>query len=109
MLLQDLAKEYTMYEFRLKNCSFAYLSTSQFCLMLKQDTIKQLTQQLAEATKYQNADLVREITQKMLPADLSTILDDLNTSQCHFIIDVIPPTLAAAILADLAPEIRKPF
>ncbi len=97
------------YEFTLKNCSFAYLSTSQFYLMLKQDTIKQLTQQLGEAAKYQNTAIVQEIAQKLLPADLSTILDELNTSQCHFIIDVVPPTLAAAILADLAPEIRKPF
>ncbi|WP_338792819.1 magnesium transporter [Bernardetia sp. Wsw4-3y2] len=65
--------------------------------------------QFSEAAQTQNADFIISQTNILHSADISTILDELETDECHYILSLLPEQVRADIISDLDTDIRSDF
>lgn len=63
----------------------------------------------SEAVQNQNADFITSQTTILHSADISAILDELETDECHYILSLLPEQVRADIISDLDADIRADF
>ncbi len=63
----------------------------------------------SEAVQNQNADFITSQTNILHSADISAILDELETDECHYILSLLPEQVRADIISDLDADIRSDF
>ncbi|WP_027003700.1 magnesium transporter [Hugenholtzia roseola] len=73
--------------------------------VLTQDFLDQFIQAIE---KKEEAWIV-QATQDLFPADISSILDELDTEACKYVINLLDKDVSADIISDLDPDIRTNF
>jgi magnesium transporter len=73
--------------------------------VLTQDFLDQFIQAIE---KKDDAWLI-EATKDLFPADISSILDKLDTEECKYVIHLLDKEVSADIISDLDPDIRATF
>lgn len=62
-----------------------------------------------QAVRKRDNDYILRTTADLYPADISAILHELNGADSKYVIQLLPPSVSAAILSDLEADIRKDF
>lgn len=64
---------------------------------------------IEEAIERQDADFIVSSMNEMYPADITTVLYELNTEQSKYVLDLLDPEVGAEILSGLDSDIRTNF
>ncbi|MES2389224.1 MAG: magnesium transporter [Bacteroidota bacterium] len=70
---------------------------------------REYLEKLEAAIEEQNVAFIRESMEDVHPADISQVLDELNTPQSKYVIDLLPPEVSAEILSNLDEETTRRF
>jgi len=70
---------------------------------------KELYEVFIEAIEEQNDDFLRKETEELYPADISSILYELNTEQAKYVINLLDLEVASEIISDLDEDICTRF
>ncbi|WP_026462807.1 magnesium transporter [Adhaeribacter aquaticus] len=73
------------------------------------DITKEYIQQVEEAIAQQDSEFILSSMEGMYPADITTVLYQLNTQQSRYILDLLHPEVGAEILSGLDADIRTSF
>lgn len=65
--------------------------------------------QIEEAIERQDAGFIVSTMDQMYPADITTVLYELNTEQSKYVLDLLDPEVGAEILSGLDSDIRTTF
>ncbi|WP_242928394.1 magnesium transporter [Pontibacter vulgaris] len=65
--------------------------------------------QVEEALERQDNDFILSSMADMYPADITTVLYELDAQQSKYVMDLLPPEVGAEILSDLDYDIRTDF
>ena len=65
--------------------------------------------QIEEAVDQQNADFIISSLEGMYPADITTVLYELDTAQSKYVLDLLNPEVGAEILSGLDADVRTNF
>ncbi|MDX5423150.1 MAG: magnesium transporter, partial [Hymenobacteraceae bacterium] len=65
--------------------------------------------QVEEAIERQDTDFILSTMADMHPADITTVLYELDTNESKYVMDLLPPEVGAEILSDLDYDIRADF
>ncbi len=65
--------------------------------------------QVEEAVERQDNEFILSSMAEMYPADITTVLYELDAQQSKYVMDVLPPEVGAEILSDLDYDIRTDF
>ncbi|MGV3638865.1 MAG: magnesium transporter [Adhaeribacter sp.] len=65
--------------------------------------------QIEEAIERQDAEFIVSTMDEMYPADITTVLYELNTEQSKYVLDLLDPEVGAEILSGLDSDIRTTF
>ncbi|GAA4437174.1 magnesium transporter [Pontibacter saemangeumensis] len=66
-------------------------------------------EQVEEAIERKDADFILGTMADMHPADVTTVLYELDTNESKYVMDLLPPDTGAQILSDLDYDIRTDF
>jgi magnesium transporter len=70
---------------------------------------KDYIEQIEEAIEQQDDGFIRSTMGEMYPADITTVLYELNTEQSKYVLDLLDPEVGAEILSSLDSDIRTNF
>ncbi|MCC5946535.1 MAG: magnesium transporter [Bernardetiaceae bacterium] len=70
---------------------------------------KEFLEIFKNAVESKNDVYVNEITTGLFPADISTLLDEIDADGCKYVLDLLDKDVRADIISDLDPDIRKTF
>jgi len=70
---------------------------------------KEYVEQLRQAVANQDIIFIATTLDEQHPADISAVLDELNTEESKFIIDLLPKPISAEIISNLDSDIRRRF
>jgi magnesium transporter len=73
------------------------------------EVTKDYIQQIEEAIEQQDTAFIRSTMGDMYPADITTVLYELNTEQSKYVLDLLDPEVGAEILSGLDSDIRNSF
>src|SRR5687768_9931532 len=73
------------------------------------EVTKEYIEQIEEAIERQDADFIVSSMGEMYPADITTVLYELNTEQSKYVLDLLDPEVGAEILSGLDSDIRTNF
>jgi magnesium transporter len=62
-----------------------------------------------QAVRRRDNDYILHIIANLYPADISAILNELNSADSKYVIQLLPPNVSADILSDWETDIRKDF
>ncbi|GEO04084.1 magnesium transporter MgtE [Adhaeribacter aerolatus] len=65
--------------------------------------------QVEEAIEQQNAEFIISSMEDMYPADITTVLYELDTAQSKYVLDLLDPEVGAEILSGLDADVRTNF
>lgn len=65
--------------------------------------------QIEEAIERKDAHFILETMEDMYPADITTVLYELDTNESKYVMDLLPAEVGAGILSDLDYDIRTDF
>ncbi|WP_291721373.1 magnesium transporter [Bernardetia sp.] len=65
--------------------------------------------QFSEAVQNKDNNFITTQTTALHPADISAILDELETDDCHYILGLLPEQVRADIISDLDTDVRADF
>ncbi|MFD2245266.1 magnesium transporter [Pontibacter ruber] len=65
--------------------------------------------QVEEAIERKDTGFILETMAEMYPADITTVLYELDTIESKYVLDLLPPEVGAEILSDLDYDIRNDF
>ncbi len=65
--------------------------------------------QIEEAIERKDKDFILETMDDMYPADITTVLYELDTNESKYVMDLLPAEVGAEILSDLDYDIRTDF
>lgn len=64
---------------------------------------------IEEAIEQQNAEFIVSTMEEMYPADITTVLYELDTEQSKYVMDLLDPDVGAEILSSLDADVRTNF
>ncbi|WP_439882240.1 magnesium transporter [Pontibacter sp. MBLB2868] len=70
---------------------------------------REFIEQVEEAIERQDKEFLLREMAEMHPADITTVLYELDTNESKYIMDLLPPEVGAEILSDLDYDIREDF
>ncbi|MFD2515877.1 magnesium transporter [Pontibacter locisalis] len=70
---------------------------------------REFIEQVEEAIERQDKDFILSTMGEMHPADITTVLYELDTNESKYVMDLLPPEVGAEILSDLDYDIREDF
>lgn len=73
------------------------------------EVTKEYIEQIEEAIERQDAAFIVSSMGEMYPADITTVLYELNTEQSKYVLDLLDPEVGAEILSGLDSDIRTTF
>lgn len=73
------------------------------------EVTKDYIQQIEQAIEQQDTAFIRSTMGDMYPADITTVLYELNTEQSKYVLDLLDPEVGAEILSGLDSDIRNNF
>ncbi|WP_299823467.1 magnesium transporter [uncultured Pontibacter sp.] len=66
-------------------------------------------EQVEQAIERQDNDFILSSMEEMHPADITTVLYELDANESKYVMDLLPPEVGAEILSDLDYDIREDF
>jgi magnesium transporter len=73
------------------------------------EVTKEYVQQIEEAIEQMDSEFILSTMNEMYPADITTVLYELNTEQSKYVLDLLDPEVGAEILSGLDSDIRTNF
>ncbi|WP_266205024.1 magnesium transporter [Pontibacter kalidii] len=70
---------------------------------------REYIEQVEEAIARQDREFILSTMDEMHPADIITVLYELDANESRYILDLLPPEIGAEILSDLDEDIRNEF
>jgi len=70
---------------------------------------KEYVEQIEEAVEQRNSEFIISSMEDLYPADITTVLYELNTEQSKYVLDLLDPEVGAEILSGLDPDVRTNF
>jgi magnesium transporter len=70
---------------------------------------REYIEQVEEAIARQDREYILSTMDEMHPADIITVLYELDANESRYILDLLPPEIGAEILSDLDEDIRNEF
>ncbi|RAU83407.1 magnesium transporter [Pontibacter arcticus] len=70
---------------------------------------REYIEQVEEAIARKDQDFILESMAGMYPADITTVLYELDATESKYVMDLLPPEVGSEILSDLDYDIRKDF
>ncbi|OKL38636.1 magnesium transporter [Pontibacter flavimaris] len=70
---------------------------------------REYIEQVEEAIARQDREYILSTMDEMHPADIITVLYELDANESRYILDMLPPEIGAEILSDLDEDIRNEF
>lgn len=70
---------------------------------------REYIEQVEEAIERQDKDFLLGTMAEMHPADITTVLYELDSNEARYILDILPSELGSEILSDLDDDIRNEF
>src|SRR5688500_17287444 len=70
---------------------------------------KEYIEQVEEAIARNDKDFILSTMGDMYPADITTVLYELNEEESKYVMDLLPADVGAEILSDLDADIRTDF
>jgi len=77
--------------------------------MMELELTKEYVEQLRQAVDEQDNVFISQSLFEQHPADISAVLDELETHECKYIIDLLPRQISAEIISNLDADTRKKF
>jgi magnesium transporter len=78
-------------------------------MMQQVEITREYIEQVEEAIERQDNDFLLRTMDDMHPADVTTVLYELDTNESKYVMDLLPPETGAQILSDLDYDIRTDF
>ncbi|MEM6298638.1 MAG: magnesium transporter [Bacteroidota bacterium] len=70
---------------------------------------KDLVEEVVSLITARDAESVQEVFSAFHPADISAVLDEMNTEECHYVLEVLDSRVGAEILSNLDEDILEDF
>lgn len=70
---------------------------------------KEYVEQIEEAVEQRDAEFIISSMEDLYPADITTVLYELNTEQSKYVLDLLDPEVGAEILSGLDADVRTNF
>ena len=77
--------------------------------MQQVEITREYIEQVEEAIERKDSDFILSTMADMHPADVTTVLYELDTNESKYVMDLLPPDTGAQILSDLDYDIRTDF
>ncbi|MCJ8163337.1 magnesium transporter [Pontibacter sp. E15-1] len=77
--------------------------------MQQVEITREYIEQVEEAIERKDSDFILTTMADMHPADVTTVLYELDTNESKYVLDLLPPDTGAQILSDLDYDIRTDF
>ncbi|MFC6999256.1 magnesium transporter [Rufibacter roseus] len=76
---------------------------------MQSEITREFIDQIEDAVERRDTEFILSNMEDMYPADIITVLYELNTEQSKYVVDLLPAELGAEILSDLDRDIRINF
>jgi len=70
---------------------------------------KEYVEQIEEAVEQKNSEFIISSMEELYPADITTVLYELNTEQSKYVLDLLDPEVGSEILSSLDADVRTNF
>ncbi|MFD3003531.1 magnesium transporter [Pontibacter toksunensis] len=77
--------------------------------MQQVEITREYIEEVEEAIERKDSDFILGTMAEMHPADITTVLYELDTNESKYVMDLLPPEVGAEILSDLDYDIRTDF
>ncbi|WP_162056212.1 magnesium transporter [Pontibacter pamirensis] len=77
--------------------------------MQQVEITREYIEEVEEAIERKDSEFVLSTMSEMHPADITTVLYELDTNESKYVMDLLPPEVGAEILSDLDYDIRTDF
>ncbi|GAB3199730.1 magnesium transporter [Pontibacter aydingkolensis] len=77
--------------------------------MQQLEITRDFIEQVEQAIERRDNDLILSSMEDMHPADITTVLYELDANESKYVMDLLPPEVGAEILSDLDYDIREDF